>query len=45
LGKHRFGQGDLEGARHVWEEGLAVATDLDSPQLARELEVALQSLA
>jgi tetratricopeptide (TPR) repeat protein len=45
LGKHRFGQGDMEGARNMWEEGLAVAADLDSPQLARELEVALQSLA
>ena len=45
LGKHRMGQGDAEGARNVWEEGLAVAVDLDSPQLARELRVALESLA
>ena len=45
LGKHRMGLGDLEGARNIWEEGLAVAADLNSPQLARELQVALDTLA
>ena len=45
LGKHRMGQGDAEGARNIWEEGLAVAADLNSPQLARELQVALDTLA
>ena len=44
LGRYRLGCGDSEGARAIWNEGVAVAMDLGAPQLARALEASLADL-
>ena len=44
LGKHREEEGDRDGARRVWEEGVELAAALDAPQLARELKASLAAL-
>ena len=44
LGRHRLGCGDSEGARAIWNEGVALAMDLGAPQLARALEASLADL-
>jgi len=44
LGRHRLADGNADGAREVWQEGVKVAMDLGAPQLARPLEVSLADL-
>ena len=45
LGRHKMDRGDESGARLAWEEGIALANELNAPQLAKDLEASLSSLS
>jgi class 3 adenylate cyclase/tetratricopeptide (TPR) repeat protein len=45
LGRHKMDRGDTSGARSAWEEGIALANELNAPQLAKDLQASLSSLS
>ncbi|CAD5106759.1 tetratricopeptide repeat protein [Zestomonas carbonaria] len=44
LGKARQGQGDLDGARRAWEQGIAAAQSHGDKQAEKEMTVFLRKL-